>query len=42
MKTVLSVAALSSVLCLGCTGIPSGLQPVVGFDAERYPGRGMR
>ncbi len=30
--------ALLALLLAGCTGVPEGLQPVRGFDAERYLG----
>jgi apolipoprotein D and lipocalin family protein len=39
MKTVSRFINLVSGLCLfGCTGVPSGLEPVTGFDLDRYLG----
>jgi apolipoprotein D and lipocalin family protein len=41
-KPVLCVVlvALLDCLCLvGCTGVPSGLEPIAGFDLERYLGQ---
>lgn len=31
-------AALISLLLVGCTGVPSGVEPVRGFDVTRYDG----
>lgn len=31
-------AGLSGGMLLGCTGMPEGVEPVTGFDAERYLG----
>ena len=36
---VLGVFALIMVAMLGCTKIPSGLEPVSGFDSDRYLGK---
>ena len=30
------VKAAMLLLVVGCTGIPDGLQPVTGFELERY------
>jgi apolipoprotein D and lipocalin family protein len=41
-KLVLSVVLVACVGCLclaGCTGIPSGLEPITGFDLDRYLGQ---
>ena len=32
--------AVLALLCIGCTGIPSGLKPVENFDVRRYTGTG--
>jgi apolipoprotein D and lipocalin family protein len=32
-------AGLSGGILLGCTGMPEGVEPVTGFDAERYLGK---
>lgn len=32
-------AGLSGGMLLGCTGMPEGVEPVTGFDAERYLGK---
>ena len=32
------VAACIAVLIVGCTGLPDDVEPVVGFDSERYLG----
>ena len=37
MKTVLAVTALL-FLMTGCTGVPKGIEPVTGFDQQRYLG----
>ena len=40
MKKVWSIAKASvMLLLLGCTSIPDGLQPVTGFELERYLGK---
>ena len=41
-KPVLCVKLVAFVGCLclvGCTGVPSGLEPITGFDLERYLGQ---
>lgn len=39
MRAVHRLAALSALMLLSsCTGLPSGVTPVAGFDAERYLG----
>jgi apolipoprotein D and lipocalin family protein len=30
---------LMAIFSLGCTGVPKGLEPVAGFEAERYMGK---
>lgn len=37
--TLLTTLILASFLLGACTGVPSGVDPVTGFDAERYAGR---
>ena len=32
------VTACIAVLIVGCTGLPDDVEPVVGFDSERYLG----
>lgn len=40
MKKISSIAkAAMLLLVVGCTGIPDGLQPVTGFELERYLGK---
>jgi len=38
LKLVGTVLLMATAL-LGCTGVPTGLEPVSGFDGERYLGR---
>lgn len=38
MKRVLSRGLAILVLLAGCTGVPDGIEPVRGFDAQRYLG----
>ena len=41
-KLVLCVELVAFVGCLclaGCTGVPSGLEPITGFDLDRYLGQ---
>ena len=37
-KVLITIFLLSTAL-LGCTGVPKGLEPVSGFDGDRYLGR---
>jgi apolipoprotein D and lipocalin family protein len=40
MRRILSIGKAAIMLVLvGCTGIPDGLQPVTGFELERYLGK---
>lgn len=39
MKSMWLGVFLVITTVLGCTGVPKGLQPVTGFDADRYLGR---
>ena len=39
MLKMIGSAMLLSALLTGCTGVPKGLEPVSGFDAERYLGK---
>ena len=40
MKNIWSIAKATMLLLIaGCTGIPDGLQPVTGFELERYLGK---
>lgn len=36
--TRLAIVVLAVILLSACTGTPSGVEPVTGFDAERYTG----
>lgn len=38
MKRVLSKGLAILILLAGCTGVPDGIEPVRGFDAQRYLG----
>ena len=35
---LLSIVFVALVLLAGCTGVPKGIEPVTGFDPERYLG----
>ena len=37
-KSIRCLLPLLAALLVGCTGIPDGLQPVSGFQLERYFG----
>lgn len=38
MPRLFALTILTALLLTGCTGVPEGLQPVRGFDVERYLG----
>jgi apolipoprotein D and lipocalin family protein len=38
-RLTLGVALVMAAFGLGCTGVPKGLQPVTGFEPERYMGK---
>ncbi|APX94138.1 lipocalin [Halomonas sp. 1513] len=38
-RHVIALPAATALLVAGCTGIPSGTQPVTGFELERYLGQ---
>ena len=38
-RAFLAVVLIMAAFSLGCTGVPKGLQPVGGFEPERYMGK---
>ena len=38
-KIAVTVVFLVTLLLSGCTGVPDGLEPVTGFEADRYLGK---